>query len=103
MCLKTRGMAVLLTAVFSVVTCGVLFATPGFAAAEACGQTHVWAPAKPTTETPAATVFNASIASQFLRMIRPDAQTGIGVPESCQSHPREAVADPAVPRAPPLA
>lgn len=103
MSLKPRGIAVFLVALLAVATCGVLFATPGFAATEACGQTHVWEPAKPTTENPAAIVANAAVASQLLGMIRPDVQTWIRVPESCEGRPGEAFADPPAPRAPPLA
>lgn len=101
---KARGVAVFLVAIFSVATCGVLFAQPGLASADACLQTHVWAPAKPATEGLTATIVDATaIPSDLLRLLRPDTPTWIGAPEPSDSGPGVALAEPPASRAPPLA
>lgn len=101
---KSHGLAVLLFALFAVATCGVLFAQPRPAAAEPCGQNHVWAPAKPATEGLTATIANATaMPSDRLHLLGPDTPTWIGAPEPANSRPGVALAEPPAPRAPPLA
>lgn len=101
---KAQGIAVFLVAIFAVATCGILFAKPGLATADACSQTHVWVPAKPATEGLTAPLVSATaIPSDRLGLLRPDTPTWIGALEPSDSRPGVALAEPPVPRAPPLA
>ena len=102
MCLKARGFAAFLLALFAVVTCGILFATPGFAAVEACQQVHTWTPPEPTTDNLAAPITKAAITSQLVQMIRPDTPTSTGAPPLCEFRLGAAIADVVDSRAPPL-
>lgn len=101
---KPQGFAVLLIALFTVATCGVLFAHPGPAAAEPCGGSHVWALAKPASERVAPMfIGGAAVLSGFMPVLGPDTPTRIGVEGQCEPRFARLFAEPPAPRAPPLA
>lgn len=101
---KPQGFAVLLVAFFMVATCGVLFAHPGPAGAEPCGESHVWAGAKPASERVTSTVISGSVVpSGFMPVLGPDTPTWIGVEGQCEPRLAQRFVGPLAPRAPPLA
>ena len=99
---KARGFTACLVAVFVVATCGILFAHPGPAAAESCGQSHVWAPAKPASE-PVASLSATATPRGLVPLLGPDTSIWIGVQAQSGPRPTEFFAEPSAPRAPPLA
>lgn len=100
---RRRGVAAVLVAVFLMATCAVLFVSADVVQADACGRTHVWAPARLAPEVAPAVLGGPALPAGFIEAPRLDETLWLVSWQPDESCTQPLPAEPSAPRAPPLA
>lgn len=103
--MKRRHHAVVafVVAVFVIATCSMVFAYADLAQADACGRTHVWAPASATTQLAQALLDGPVLLAGAIEAPRLDETRGLVSWQRDEACIQAPPAEPPASRAPPLA